>query len=297
MKLRAALTVAIAIPAASALIGPVAPTYAAAVCQGQPATIEGSTGAAITGTEGNDVIVSTGNGKVDAMGGNDLICIDSGIVRTGLGDDSVVASGPSGTLVDVELTGGNDSFINTGVADSIVLVHELTSLHVELANSRGNVWLYPTSTAGTGSVDFGAVGGRIAVLGEMSGVVDLLHGTASVDGLFNVTVTHAKDAIVTGARVRVAGDDQNNRIEVSGCHVSIKGGDGRDRVDLVGNRFDVELPACHRPRSKIKGQAGPDRLHGGGGNDVLLGGQGDDVTDGRGGNDRCVAEDRRHCER
>ena len=60
MKLRAALTAAIVVPSAIALTGPVAPTYAAAaVCQGQPATIEGSTGT-ITGTEGNDVIVSTG---------------------------------------------------------------------------------------------------------------------------------------------------------------------------------------------------------------------------------------------
>jgi Ca2+-binding RTX toxin-like protein len=294
MKLRAALTVALVVPSVIGLTGPAGPAHAAAMCQGQPATIEGTY---VDGTEGNDVIVATGDGKVDAKGGNDLICMDSGIVRTGLGDDSVVATGLSGYLVDVELTGGNDSFINTGTADSIVLVHELTSLHVQLANSRGNVWLYPTSTAGTGAVDFGAVGGRIVVLGEKSGVVDLVHGTASVDGIFNVTVAHAVDAIVTGARVRFTGDDQNNQIEVSGCHVSIKGGDGRDRVDLVGNRFDVELPTCHRPRSTIKGQAGPDHLHGGGGNDVLLGGQGDDVTDGRGGNDRCVAEDRRHCER
>jgi Ca2+-binding RTX toxin-like protein len=293
MKPRALIAAVLIAPSLWTLSSPGAPSYAAAMCQGQPATIEGTY---VDGTEGNDVIVATGHGKVDAKGGNDLICIDSGIVRTGPGDDSVVATGPSG-LVSVELTGGNDSFINTGVGDSIVEVHELTSLHVELANSRGNVWLHPTSTAGTGSVDFGAVGGRIAVLGEMSGVVDLVHGTASVDGLFNITVTHAKDAIVTGARVRVTGDDQNNRVEVSGCHVSIKSGDGRDRVDLVGNRFDVELPACHKPRSTIKGQAGPDRLHGGGGNDVLLGGKGDDVTDGRGGNDRCVAEDRRHCER
>ena len=73
MKLRAALTVALVVPSALALSGPVAPTYAAAaVCQGQPATIEGSTGT-ITGTEGNDVIVSTGpDTEVQALGGNDL---------------------------------------------------------------------------------------------------------------------------------------------------------------------------------------------------------------------------------
>ena len=82
MKLRAALTAAIVVPSAIALTGPVAPAYAAAaVCQGQPATIEGSTGT-ITGTEGNDVIVSTGvDTVVRALGGNDLICVVGGEVQ------------------------------------------------------------------------------------------------------------------------------------------------------------------------------------------------------------------------
>ena len=62
MKLRAALTAAIVVPSAIAITVPVAPAYAAAaVCQGQPATIEGSTGI-ITGTEGNDVIVAPRDG-------------------------------------------------------------------------------------------------------------------------------------------------------------------------------------------------------------------------------------------
>ena len=82
MKLRAALTIALVVPSAIALTGPVAPTYAAAaVCQGQPATIEGSTGT-ITGTEGNDVIVSTGaDTDVQALGGNDLVCVVGGRVH------------------------------------------------------------------------------------------------------------------------------------------------------------------------------------------------------------------------
>jgi hypothetical protein len=73
VKLCATLTVALVVPSALALGGPVAPTYAAAAaCQGQPATIEGSSGT-ITGTEGNDVIVATGQDvNVQALGGNDL---------------------------------------------------------------------------------------------------------------------------------------------------------------------------------------------------------------------------------
>ena len=66
MKLRAALTAAIVVPSAIAITVPVAPAHAAAtVCQGQPATIEGSTGI-ITGTEGNDVIVGHGTDPASA---------------------------------------------------------------------------------------------------------------------------------------------------------------------------------------------------------------------------------------
>ena len=92
MKLRAVLTAAIVVPSAIAITVPVAPAYAAAaVCQGQPATIEGSTGI-ITGTEGNDVIVGHGTDPdIRALGGNDLICTEGGDVSTGLGDDSVVS--------------------------------------------------------------------------------------------------------------------------------------------------------------------------------------------------------------
>ena len=88
IALAAALAAAPVLP--TALTGPVAPAYAvAAVCQGQPATIEGSTGT-ITGTEGNDVIVAHRDGSgVRALGGNDLICVVGGDVYTGPGDDSV----------------------------------------------------------------------------------------------------------------------------------------------------------------------------------------------------------------
>lgn len=51
MNIRAVLAAAAVVPSAVVLAGPVDPAHAAAVCQGQPATIEGATGT-ITGTEG-----------------------------------------------------------------------------------------------------------------------------------------------------------------------------------------------------------------------------------------------------
>ena len=43
-------------------------------CQGQAATIVGTPGSQITGTEGADVIVTNGATRVDARGGDDVVC-------------------------------------------------------------------------------------------------------------------------------------------------------------------------------------------------------------------------------
>src|SRR4051812_14769401 len=83
--------------AAAALTGLlVVPTSAAGVaetCQGRPATIVGGSNAHLTGTQGDDVIVGGDNVGIDARGGNDLICLDSGGVEDGDGDDSVLDTG------------------------------------------------------------------------------------------------------------------------------------------------------------------------------------------------------------
>ena len=64
------------------VLGPAAmPAQAAGeTCRGEAATIVG-TGSTLTGTEGRDVIVTGPAGVVDALGGDDLICV-TGSVRT-----------------------------------------------------------------------------------------------------------------------------------------------------------------------------------------------------------------------
>lgn len=73
-------------------------------CQGEPATIffpgTGSTSTAVSGSSGDDVIV-TGNGpdSVDGNGGRDIICTRGGpdTIRGGRGDDRVRGGrGPTG---------------------------------------------------------------------------------------------------------------------------------------------------------------------------------------------------------
>jgi Ca2+-binding RTX toxin-like protein len=297
MKLRAALTVALVVPSAIALSGPTAPTYAAAaVCQGQPATIEGSTGT-ISGTEGNDVIVSTGpDTEVQAKGGNDLICVVGGSVYSGLGDDSVVSTAPVGIHTFAYLFGGTDTFVG-GAGSSDVIVDELSSFHVTFSGTSGTMELYPTTIPGAGTVDFGTSAGYLYAFGLHEARVDLVAQTASVDGLLSVTTVGVHSATATGCKVRMKGDDEKNDLGAFGHNIVITGGGGRDKVARIGNGFDLDLPKCGAYKSVLRGQAGPDRLTGRRGDDVLIGGRGHDVAQGAGGVDTCRTEVRKNCER
>ena len=302
MNIRAALplTALLVTPFAVALAVPVTPAYAAAaVCQGQPATIEGA-GTTVTGTDGNDVIVATHPYvNLNAMGGNDLICVGGGIVLTGAGDDSVVSTAPAKGFTEANLEGGNDSYVNLGKGASRVYAVGVTGLHVDLGPGGGDVWLLSTSTPGTGSVDFGPNEGRLFAMGASEAHVDLEHQKAGVDNLLNIKVANVYDATASGAVVRMTGNAWKNVLAASGCDVLIDGGEGRDVLSKVGGGLDRSSSDCPKRkfRSVLKGGLGPDRLSGRGTDDVLLGGPGRDVAQGKGGRDRCVAEVESNCER
>ncbi len=296
MKLGAALTAVLVVPSAIALIGPVGQAHAVAVCQGLPATIEGSTGT-ITGTEGNDVIVSTGvDTVVKALGGNDLICVVGGEVHTGAGDDSVVSTGPVGSTTTAFLFGGADTFVG-GAGISDVAVDEISTFHVTFRGSSQFLELYPTSTPGTGTVDFGASYGYLFAFGLHKAKVDMAAQTASIDDLLQVTTIGLRNATATGCKVRMKGNSANNVLDAYGHDIVSSGGGGRDSLGRVGNGFDLDLPKCGRYKSEFHGQAGPDRLYGRRGDDVLIGGTGHDVANGAGGVDTCRTEVRKNCER
>ena len=89
----------------AALLAPVGTATAAAeTCQGQAATIVGTPGGQITGTEGADVIVTNDATRVDALGGDDLVC------ATGERSGYDSATGAR-TFVTVILGAGADTFI------------------------------------------------------------------------------------------------------------------------------------------------------------------------------------------
>ena len=108
--------------AAVALLGAVllAPVGTAAAagetCQGQAATIVGTPGGQVTGTEGADVIVTNGAIRVDALGGDDLVCSTSenGGVIYASGSVTVILGAGADTFIPSER---DASTIYAGTAD------------------------------------------------------------------------------------------------------------------------------------------------------------------------------------
>ncbi len=102
----------------AALLAPVGTATAAGeTCQGQAATIVGTPAGQITGTEGADVIVTNGATRVDALGGDDLVCatIEDGAAFTsvfailGAGADTFIAAERGGPTIYAGTVDGTDT--------------------------------------------------------------------------------------------------------------------------------------------------------------------------------------------
>lgn len=93
------------------LLGPTTPAQAdVPTCRGETASIVG-TGLSLTGTEGRDVIVTGAAGVVEALGGDDLICV----VSTGASSNAVTVDAGSGNdVVDATTTAAN-YFVTTAL--------------------------------------------------------------------------------------------------------------------------------------------------------------------------------------
>lgn len=113
-----------------------AATAAGETCRGEAATIVG-TGPTVTGTEGRDVIITGPATQVDALGGNDLVCVTGSTtssdfidIDAGTGDDVVDTTAVlTGHYVATVLGAGADTFVG-GRADDSVYAGE----QVRLAN-------------------------------------------------------------------------------------------------------------------------------------------------------------------
>lgn len=114
-------TLSVAALLGAVLVAPASASAAGETCQGRAATILGADPATpITGTEGPDVIVSTGARAIDARGGDDLICVVDTFVRdldAGEGDDVVDVSAGHGAKA--VLGAGADTYVGGPGEDEV----------------------------------------------------------------------------------------------------------------------------------------------------------------------------------
>lgn len=260
---------------AAALLVPLSPTTAVAVeetCQGQPATVVGD-----TGTEGDDVIVSTPTTSVTVrgLGGDDLICVRGDVPKPG--------------YVDIQGGSGDDTLeLRLGDQANRVFVEGAEDLDIALGRGRDRLAL--TSTTGTGSVSAAASGAVLTVHGDRV-ALDLMTGDLSLDDARYEISGGFTRVSATAARIVILGDRRDNGLRANGCDVAMRGGRGAD-VMSVRNTL-----GCDGPRARLFGDQGKDRLEGSSDDDVLIGGPGLDRANGSLGEDKCVAEKEKGCER
>ncbi|HEV2798774.1 MAG TPA: hypothetical protein VGV65_14260 [Nocardioides sp.] len=198
------------------LLGPTAlPAQAAGeTCRGEAATIVG-TGATVTGTEGRDVIVTGPAGTVDALGGDDLVCVTGGAansnfvtVDAGSGADLVDTSTLApGYYVTAVLGAGADTFAG-GRSDESVWAGERTKLP--------NGTYIPGADTDKDTIDTGEAGDFV-----LSGSAGAVNRDVVSLGLGNDSVT------VCSLQV--------------GADASFDGGEGTDRVWIDTGSTDIAL--------------------------------------------------------
>lgn len=109
------------------VLGVTAPAHAAESCHGRTATIVGTLDGTVTGTEGDDVIVTEGAIEVYAYGGDDLVCVTGSPtdrfellrINAGAGDD-VVDSSDGAHRLRAELGKGVDVFSGGPGSEAVV---------------------------------------------------------------------------------------------------------------------------------------------------------------------------------
>lgn len=213
-----------------AVLGPATtPAQAAGeTCRGEAATHVGS-GPTLTGTEGRDVIVTAAAGVVDALGGDDLIC--------------VTGPGTSSNLLSVDAGAGNDTVDTTAVIPGY----------------------YVTTVLGAGADTF--VGGRASdsvSAGEQGRVVDG-DWIAGVDTEKDIIdAGEGGDSVVSGSTGAANGDVVtlglgSDSLRLGSASVTssavLDGGAGEDRLSLTGGSGDLALDMAQGTFTSPQGTA------------------------------------------
>ncbi len=312
---------------ATATASPAASRAAAKLCNGLPVTQTGSPGAVVTGTSGDDVIITQGASLVDTGAGDDSICVTGKgkvVVNAGLGDDFVGTRAHQGKSF-VSLGFGDDVFWGGTGADRVWSQEASNQTapddHDEISTGGGPDYVISGSSA-AGNTDivvlgpgndtlatYGATAGAYLDGGSGFNTLQPLFGS-DLSGSWTVdnTVGRADLAGVTrlswlsfqrfllgsleGDLTTFVGSKSGEWVVAGGtCRAVLRGGGGDDQLTVTTGCHS--LPAGD---SRLLGGPGNDRLQGSAGDDILHGGPGTDWADGREGSDKCRAETRLRCE-
>ncbi|MFC7359639.1 hypothetical protein [Nocardioides astragali] len=259
----------------AALLAPVSTATAAGeTCQGQAATIVGTPGSEITGTEGADVIVTNDATRVDALGGDDLVCATG--ERSGY--DSVTGTF---TFVVVILGAGADTFIpsersrstiyagNVDGTDSEADVIRSIGYDVVISGMAGQPnadiidlgWNGEVSWSGIQTAQGAVSVGRGGTLGVRSANGDVTmdaSGTVTgVDTALTWTGRFARLGFTTSAeygRFTFRGTDRIERVKVNAPRTY-------DRDIALGGGYDsYESNSLGGKATRIKGDGGRNTL-------------------------------------
>ena len=250
----------------AAILLPPAPAVAAGeTCQGRPATVVGAPGQyGLTGTEGDDVVVTAGAVSVVTLGGNDLVCITSALkflssvrLDVGSGDDVVDAAGASASTA-VILGPGGDTYTGSPFDEYVVGGTEGSEYEPAVDIERDVI------TTGAGGDDFVRSGSGLAALnadvvvlgtddgaggGSEVGWLGPMAAGASLDGGGGARLTFfvGSGQVVVDARADTYTEDGRQLLRWSGFDRFTTGGTaptpssftflGADRAEELNVRF------------------------------------------------------------
>lgn len=244
------------------LVAPTSAAGAVETCQGLPATIVASPNTPTSGTEGDDVIVGHEYGLIEALGGNDVICLDTGSVDAGEGGDSILVTGtdldgsvgavlgegddryvggPGHDAVDFDALSPGSDHISTGAGQDLVSSgaprqpnHDVVDLGADLDS------LTLTLPAGSSAQIAGGIGDDVLWFqGDSSSYVfDLVAGVVTQEGVTTTSLPgfeHYTLKLGRHGALRVSGTPGPDDLYVTAEKIDLDLDDGRDRV-LVDSR-------------------------------------------------------------
>ena len=261
----------------AALLAPTsAATAAGETCQGQAATIVGTPGSRITGTAGADVIVTNGAARVDAPGGNDVVCATGGDPQfPGSGVYAVLGAGAD-TFVD---SSGGRPWIYAGaiVGREDVVLPDSTDTEADVIRAGSAVVI--SGTAGQPNADIIDLDfGEVVWSGIQTAPGALSVGTGGILGVRSATgdVTMKASGSVTGDDTALTWTGQFDRLVftttaergmftfrgTSGSeHVKVDAPTTYDRdIALRSGKDSYESNSLGGKSTRIKGDGGRNQL-------------------------------------